>query len=256
MEDHKSKKKPAYGYQITQEKWDLALQSFRDATPPLRGAFKLCTQNAKIDHKTAKKLWERPCQYLGQPPIKEIIAEEQLATRAGVIDAIEAAAHDQTAAQQDRAYHEAEKSRADVIKARRQEAEMVRAQRGNLMALISVTGRVLRGIIKRATVLEKALAEGVDPATGKPLTLKAQIDMMWKVNRMVSQTATASADVIKMERLLLGEPTEIVGTMDIGDMSEEQAMKEIREAYEAANRVASRKDFIVMPETKGPKKVH
>lgn len=256
MEDQKPKKKPAFGYQITQEKWDLALESFRESTPPLRGSFKACKEKAGIDHKTVKKLWLSPCAYLGQPPIKEIIEEEQRATRAGVTGAMEAAAFEQTAAQQDRAYHEAEKSRADVIKARRQEAEMVRAQRGNLMALISITGTILRGTIKRARVLETAIAEGVDPATKKPLTLKAQIDMMWKINRMVSQTATASADVIKMERLLLGEPTEIVGTMDIGDMTEEQAMKEIREAYEAANRVASRKDLLVIPETMGPKKVH
>ena len=116
------------------------------------------------------------------------------------------------------------------------------AQRGNLVALIGITGTVLRGAIKRAQYLEDALANGVDPATGDKLTLKEQVDLLWKVNRIVRQTAATTTEVIRMERLLLGEPTEIVGSMGLAHVTEEQAIEEIEEAYEAAQRVRARRE--------------
>jgi len=187
------------------------------------------------------KVWAKGAAYLGKAPIQEIILEEKIAARAGAKDAITAAAKEQTAAQADRAYQEAEKARADLIRARRQEGEMVRAQRGNLVAMIGITGTVLRGAIKQARELEAALASGIDPATKKALSVREKIDLLWKVNRIVRQTADASGDVIRMERLLLGEPTEIVGTMNLGDITEDQAIQDIREAYEAAQRVVARR---------------
>lgn len=172
--------------------------------------------------------------------IQEIIAEEQIAARAGANDAIEAASKEHTEAQAERARQEADKARQDVIRARRQEGEMVRAQRGNLTALIGVTGQLLRGAIKRARDLEQLIESGID-TDGKKLTVKDQIDMLWKINRIVRQSAESTHDVIKMERLLLGEPTEIVGIANLENMTIEQALDDIREAYEAAERVASRR---------------
>lgn len=226
---------------ITEEQYDLLLESYREEEPPIRGAVQKAATAAGVTRKTAAKVWHKGAAYLGRGAIKELILEEKRAARAGASDAITAAAKEQTRAQAERQYAEAEKARQDVIKARRQEGEMVRAQRGNLMALIGVTGSLLRGSIKAASEIEQAIISGVDPATEKKLTLKDRVDLLWKVNRIVRQTASASGDVIRMERLLLGEPTEIVGMMELGDYSEEQALQEIAEAYEAAERYAERK---------------
>lgn len=222
---------------ITVEQWDLLLESFREEP----GGISKASRAAGVSRPTARKAWNEGLPYLKREPIKSIVGEEQVAARAGVTDAVKAAAQEQTAEQAERSYREAEKARQDVIRARRQEGEMVRAQRGNLVALIGVTGTLLRGSIKQARDLENALASGKDPATGKKLTVREKVSIMWQINRIVRQTAEASADVIKMERLLLGEPTEIVGTMNMGDMTEEQAIADIREAYEAAMRVANRR---------------
>jgi hypothetical protein len=232
--------------QITEEQWDKLLDSFRESAPPVRSAATAAAKAAGVSRKTAVKAWGSGVAYLGKEPIRDTILEEQMAARAGATDALEAAAREQTQAQADRAYAEAEKARADVIRARRQEGEMVRAQRGNLVAMIGITGTILRGAIKQARELEKALATGKDPATGKALTIREKITVLWQVNRIVAQTANASSDVIKMERLLLGEPTEIVGHMDLGDMTEEQALADIFEAYQAAQRVQARRESLTV----------
>lgn len=239
-------KKKQGARQITEDQWDRLLDAFRESAPPVRSAVGVAAKAASVSRKTALKAWESGVRYLGKEPIREIILEEQMAARAGATDALKAAAQEQTSAQADRAYAEAEKARADVIRARRQEGEMVRAQRGNLVAMIGITGTVLRGAIKQARELEKALATGIDPATQKKLTIREKVTILWQVNRIVAQTANASADVIKMERLLLGEPTEIVGHMDLGDMTEEQALADIFEAYQAAQRVQARREGLTV----------
>lgn len=237
-----TKKKSSRG--ISEEQWERLVVAYRDTAPPVPGAHTAAAQAAGVSRKSAARIWKRGAPYMNKPPIQELVLEEQTAARAGATDAIVAAAKEQTAEQAERQYREAEKARQDVIRARRQEGEMVRAQRGNLVALIGVTGTLLRGAIKQARDLETALATGKDPATKKALTIRDKVSILWQINRIVRQTAEASSDVIKMERLLLGEPTEIVGTMNLGDMTEEQAYAEIREAYEAAERHARRKGHL------------
>jgi hypothetical protein len=227
---------------ITDDQWNALVLSYRETPPPVLGAVAQAAKAAGVTRKTALKAWTTGMGYLGKEPIQVMILEEQIAARSGVTDAMEAAAREQSAAQAERSYAEAEKARADVIKARRQEAEMVRAQRGNLVAMIGITGSLLRGAIKQAREIEKALGDGVDPATNKKLTVRDKVSILWQVNRIVRQTADASGDVIRMERLLLGEPTEIVGTVNLGDMTEDQAIADIEEAHAAALRVKRRRE--------------
>lgn len=226
---------------ITLQQWENMLASYRELSPPVQGAITAAAQAAQVNRRTATRAWEKGFGYLGKVPIQEVLLEEKFAARATAMDVTLAAAREQTQAQADRAYQEAERARADAVKSRRQEGDMVRAQRGNLMALIGVSGSVLRGALKQAREIEKIVETGVDPANNQKLTLGQKVDTLWKLSRIVAQTATSSAEVIRMERLLLGEPTEIIGTLELGDLSEDQAIAEIREAQEAAQRILERR---------------
>lgn len=226
---------------ITLEQWEIMLDSFRTLSPPGHGSITVAAEAAKVNRRTAVRAWDKGFGYLGKPPIQEVILEEKAAARAAALDVTLAAAREQSQAQADRAYQEAERARQDAVKSRRQEGDMVRAQRGNLMALIGVSGSTLRGALKQAREIEKIIETGIDPADGHKLTLREKIDTLWKLSRIVAQTASSSAEVIRMERLLLGEPTEIIGTLELGDLSEDQAIQEIREAQEAAERILERR---------------
>lgn len=232
---------------ITADQWDRMLGSFREVP----GGVSRAAAAGGVSRPTASKAWNHGMHYLEgrSKPIKEIVETEQRAARAAALDAKAEAARKHQAREADRAWEEAEKARQDVIKARRQEADMVRAERSNVIALIGVTGQVLRGAIKSAKDLERMIESGYDvvgvDADGKEirrrLSVKERVEVLWKVGRIVRQAANAGMEVVRMERLLLGEPTEIVGMVDLDAISEEEAIRDIEAAYEAAQRVKERR---------------
>lgn len=226
---------------ISAEHWDKLLESFRARPSGMTAA----SRAAKVAVNTAKKAWLEGMPHLGKGPIKAIVEEEQRAARATMADVQRTKAAEQAEANADRAWKEAEKARRDVVMARKQEAELVRAERANVIALVGSTGRLLRGLIRRCETLEKQIETGRE-VDGSELRVKDQVEIAWKIGRIVRQTAEASMDVVKMERLLLGEPTEIVGNVNLDAISDEEAIREIEEAYLAAQRVKQRRELVLV----------
>lgn len=171
-------------------------------------------------------------------PIRDIVAEEMVAARAAMAAEREVTARttarDHELENAARRQREAEKARADAVEARRQEAQMVRSQRGNVLALIGINGQCLRGALQLSEKIQKELAEG-DMTTAQKLTALTRLGLL------TQRISSAASEVVRMERLLLGEPTEIVGSRDLSEIGFEEALAELEKSAEFAKRIRERK---------------
>ena len=108
------------------------------------------------------------------------------------------------------------------------------------MALIGVSGTVLRGALKLADdirdTLEKASRGEVKMSIGQKMGALSQVGLL------AQRIASAAGDVVKMERLLLGEPTEIIGNRTIGDVDFDEAIRELEKGAEIAARIKERQE--------------
>jgi hypothetical protein len=224
---------------ISKDKWDLMLISFRDNP----GKVATAARAASVARETAHRAWNRGWEKDRIPAIKGIIADEERAARAALEENTRANERARAEAELVRGYEDAEKARQDVIRNRKQEADMVRGERGNVIALIGTTGRILRGALDMAPGLERQIREGKD-IDGRPLMVRERIEALWKLARVVKQSSEAACDVIRAERLLLGEPTEILGIKkDLDSLTMDDAIRELEEAGEMAARMRRRKDL-------------
>lgn len=172
-------------------------------------------------------------------PIAEIVAEEKAAARAQLQGTIEDEARRAALEDAARKRAEAEKARADAVEARRQEAQMVRSQRGNILALIGIGGTILRGALKLGDSIRKELEDAASGAS--KMTLEQKMVVLTRTGLLTQRIASAAGDVVKMERLLLGEPTEILGHKDLGTVGFDEAIRELENAAQVANRIKERR---------------
>jgi len=224
---------------ISEDEYRALVAFFRDNP----GATKKAAVECKVSYNTARRAWNDGWPKRKWDPISVVVAEEAIAARAAIHDAHIEKQRDQHAAELERGYEEAEKARQQVIVARRQEGEMVRGERANILALMGVTGRVLRGALAMAPKLEVQIRTGKD-VDGKPLTVRDQIDLLWKIARSVKLGGEAAHQIVQTERLLLGEPTEILGVKrDLDGLTEEDAIRELLASGEMGHRMAKRREL-------------
>ena len=118
------------------------------------------------------------------------------------------------------------------------EARMVRMNRQGAIALASINARLLRGAIDLADGIERDLAHSAG-------SLKERMAYLRTMAQIVQRTAETSAKCVQMERLLLGEPTSIIGTIGTSDeMTAEEAEQYIALATRAVRRRARRRTVI------------
>lgn len=128
----------------------------------------------------------------------------------------------------------------DAVKARAEEVKLVRLNRISATVLAQVNADLLRTSSKMA----QSLLE-LDPKTLSP---KERLTVLRSVAGIVHRTAQASAAAVNMERLLMGEPTAILGRADSGpsthDMTPEEAEQWLAIANRAFQRRAARQTII------------
>ncbi len=133
----------------------------------------------------------------------------------------------------------------DAKKQREEEAGLVRANRNAAIALSTVNARLLKGALSLASSLEADLM-----ALPKGGGIKEKLGYLRTIANIVQRTAESSQAAVKMERLLLGEPTAILGIRDDtsskpdADMSPEQAAQWLEAANRAYERAQSRANVI------------
>ena len=229
---------------ITQLRWEKLVDAFRKSPEGYTPA----ARYAGVTEATARRAWLLGDD--GREPIKSIIEAEQKlarvaleATREEVKAEVRAeAAGFKLAAPPKSKLSQSMKDaiRPDAIRARSQEAAMVRLSRGNVIGLSQITSNMLAAAgtlaVKVRAYVEKAEV-GRNAKKGE-IDLDTAVSLLSKVSGVIRNAAHAGQMVVEMERELLGtSDAEPQGGSQ--DMSLEAAMAEleaINAEFEAARR--------------------
>lgn len=188
---------------------------------------------------TAKKAWLEGWPHLDFRPIKEVIELEEASARRllqtkGDPDFEIRMLHELTS---DEALMR-EKARKDAIAARAAEGVLVREARATAIELLSNAKELLRGFNRLTPTIIKYL-ETMDIASDKQLVEAAKI--LWRI-AISSRAATESGmKALQMERLLLGQPMDIIGVKDVSDVTESDALEELDRCAMVADRIRQRR---------------
>jgi hypothetical protein len=158
------------------------------------------------------------------PPIKGVLEREKAEARSAVYREQERARQAQEAMR--------DKARQDAVEARTEEGNVVRAARKNALSMLVSMNQINAGIL----VLAKELSDFLK-ATPKMEPMKA-VMLMERGVRASRQAGELAHRAIIMERLVLGEPTEIVALTGGADdaFSVDDALDEIQKAQADAER--------------------
>ena len=220
---------------ITIELYGKMLAAFRESP----GDHHYAAKKAGCYWRTAKKGWDEgwPAYPWGES-IKTVIAKENAKAR-DKMASIKEAQHVSRQRVLDDASARAgalsvddiadrDRARRDAVDASVEEGQLVRAARINALQLLTT----LSDIGKHAAELAHRFAHEIESVEMKP----AQIVKLFKDFAQAAKAANEMAEMsIKMERLVLGEPTEIMGVLPM-DMSVDDAVREIIEANAALTR--------------------
>jgi hypothetical protein len=138
--------------------------------------------------------------------------------------------------------HEA-KVLGDAVASRADEVLLVRANRKSALALAAINADLLRA----GTILSRSLLE--DPKALARLSPRERLGLLRTIAGVVHRTAQASQVAVSMERLLMGEPTAILGRADgtgpsTADMTPEEAEQWLALANRAFARRAGRRTLV------------
>lgn len=192
-----------------------------------------------VSRPTCRKAWLEgyPNETPPRRAIKDIVIEEQAATRASFHEAIGEASSDvaykMAEAEARRLFEERERARLDVVSSRRTEAKIVRDQRANIGGLVSGMSPMIDAVRSLCESLKKDIAKA---SSRRKLDAKAKMNLIERGTRVIKGATDSVQTILQTERLLLGEPTEILGTKNLGDLTEEDAIKELEEAGKVAAR--------------------
>ncbi len=179
---------------ITELAWEKLLESFRmDPEPGTRGSFNRAGEAADLDYRTAQRAWERG--WPRKKPIRELVEVEKALARASLRREVLAQRLEEATRL---AVEDAAESRAMAGKSVR----MV-----NVAALNALSALHQEGIF----LYERRLAvmmQHEDPANEKAVAARAAF---LDIAQIVRRLATAAHTGQEMERLMLGEPTTILG---------------------------------------------
>lgn len=214
------------------------------------GQFAPAARIAGVSPKTAEKAWRRGWPGQGLAPIETIIAEEQRAARALIEQQRKAAlAKEQL---------EKENARKDAELALQQEGQMVRLGRAATLQLTANTAVLAQQVGKMREALEQRFALELQkmqlwteyeaslltpnpkpkPVLDKPaLHLDHLLHLLNRTGDYTGKVLDNARKVMEMERLILGEPTNIIGLANASSQaSREISLEEADIRREAANR--------------------
>ena len=179
---------------MTQDLYDSLVLAYREKPGNHSNAGRV----AGCDRRMAKRAWDSGWTRLPwAKPIQALLRDEQIRARAAI--------------QKDRReeYMREEQLRADAAAeaadARAQEGKLVKTSRGSALALLGQTVRALRAAQPFIRSLENAGANAADMPPEQALRI------LDRISRMTANAIQVSKDVMKLERMHLGEPDKVIG---------------------------------------------
>ncbi len=238
MESKKTEEKQrGRGKRITPEVYDLLLEAYRNA----QGNVSAAARFAKCHRRTAKRGWEDGWDHDWAPAIKEVIEQEQIMARAR-IEEEEAGPPADTldtrgqylAAQQDRI-----QAKENAIKARAEEGHMIEGARKSVMQVEDANLKLGKGI----QLIAKRLAKELDKMASdkKGFSVPEAISILKSYSSMVRDAAHSAKVAVDMERLHLGEATQIISTQptNFDDADEATLLHELKKGIEIIEEAAA-----------------
>lgn len=222
------------------ELYERALDFYRQHP----GDYSECGRQLGITYNTASRYWNIGYLRLNLDPIKDVIEREKHLSRARVaqleqqVKETEQEVEERILAQaSNNETFEREKARNDAIKARAAEGLLVRYARDNVIQLLESSKAQLTAFNESREILIKKIKFEMQDMSAKECA-----DLMWRI-AISSRAATESGmKALQMERLLLGQPMEIIGVKNQDDLTEEQAIERLGDLAEVAERARKRKE--------------
>lgn len=224
---------------LTEELYLALLKAFREFPGQHYKVATICG----CDGRTALKAWGRGFPEKKWDPIEITLTREALMARSKVMA--------ETAARR----ASAEKDREDAVKSgaisRAQEGQMVTLSRSGALQALTVAGNLATAARELAVVVRKKLSaeasvpdevpDPTDPSktipNPKQITTAAGLSLLQKIVAIQAQVNNLAHESMNMERLYLGEPTQLVGVVhQQSEMTMEELEVRIEMATEALRR--------------------
>jgi hypothetical protein len=232
---------------ISRTVWQALVDAYRSCPGSVAHAAKA----AQVARATARKAWFfglRAAPEGCREPIMAILEREQVTARARLEDERVKQAAIEAEHNRVRRQAEEEKARRDATDARVQEARIVRMARGSAGNLMASLGKMTEGVDKLCAQLNTQLNMWAQPrlnAEGQPVKMSAvelrtTTQFLATLSTAVRQVNEAGAKAIEMERVLLGEPTHIVGVQNVSAMTYADMERTVRLGMLAVERAKAR----------------
>jgi hypothetical protein len=201
------------------------------------------------------RLWRNGYPSLGYPPIKTVLARDAFsaseirAERALIEKALPPSARINATAEvisaaesarieiMVRREQERERTRADAIKSRAEEATLVSINRKNAIALNVMTAQVLRGASALSAKIQVELQAEADSGS---MTVGQKLNLVRAAASIARFNSEASIMAVKAERMVLGNPIDTDGDAVVEDGGVDEAAAWIETAAKAIKRARAR----------------
>lgn len=219
--------------QIDRQKWEALVEAFRAAPGNINGAHK----KTGLDYFFCQRAWRQGIAWANYPPardpISRVLEEEATHKRAALVREEVAVA---TGVKRD--------ANADAQKTQIAEAQMVRLARASTTGLLASLVKISSGAAKVGDAVADSISSlGVvkdEQGNPRPLTLqevRGLVSLLARVGQTLRQVTDAAASVLESERVVLGEPTKILGVVhSTQDITQEEADRRIEAAVRALER--------------------
>lgn len=225
---------------ISLEQHQRLVEAFR--TQP--GRFLPAAKAAGISPFTAKRYWlqghpDAPDQRA--KPISQLLDEERLAARARMVELEKQVDTLAVELEAKRRQEQSKLAQKDATDTRVQEAQMIRMARGAASGLLVTLTNLSKGAAQVGVRVAKNLNRiANDPADMSQDQLVEMVRTIGALTTALRQANDASRQAMEMERLLLGEPTAIIGHAHLTEVSVDEAERRIQAGLRALQRAKDR----------------
>ena len=223
---------------IDKSTYDSMVDYFMDHEGNVNG----CHAATGFDRRTVKRGWELGFGWTADEnckrPIREVVAERKIAMRARLAELEMEQSRRTMEEEVKRQSEQKQKALIDATDSKVQEAQQIRIARAgytNVLAqLVKVSGAVGKTTDKVKDYIERFATKSDDLTAGE---VKWLIDMYSKLAANLKAATDGAEQVMQMERLLLGEPNQIVAVKAYG---EDVSLEEVERRLEAARVIMER----------------
>jgi len=227
---------------LTREDWERALRAFEKVPTAVHVGRSLgVSPNAR----SVLRLLDEGIPALGLPPVRRAAQERaralvgdgprSVARGDAIVDASAARVLEERVRLAREAETRETKLLGDAADQRDEEIRLVRANRRAAIALGTVNAHLLRGALQMASAIDRDLS-----ALPPGVSLRERLGYLRTIAGIVQRTAEASQVAVKMERLMMGEPTDILQLRQ-GPSTKDMTPEEASEYLALANRAFARR---------------